>query len=85
MLGGNPILEVMAPSMPNINDCSIFDYLSTLRAYNSLYMQDYFKQFFIFSFLIKMSMVKAKAIETAFFHSLGNPTEVLHVDYFFCA
>ena len=36
-------------------------------------MQDYFKQFFIFSFLTKMSTVKAKEIETAFFHSLGNP------------
>ena len=43
-------------------------------------MQDYFKQFFvmlfsemIFSFLIKMSMLKAIEIETACFNSLGNP------------
>ena len=42
-------------------------------------MQDYFKRFFalrssevIFSFLIKMSLLKAIEIETAFFHSPGN-------------
>ena len=54
--------------------------LPALKAFNSPYMQYYFKQFFvlhssevIFSFLIKKS--KQKAIETAiaFFHSLGNP------------
>ena len=49
----------MAPSIPY----KVVVYLTTLptlRAYNSLYMQDYFKQFFLFSFRIKMSMVKAK-------------------------
>ena len=36
----------------------------------------------IFSFLIKMSLLKA--IETAFFSSLGNPN-VCMLDYFFYA
>ena len=54
-------------------------------------MQDYFKRFFvlrssemIFSFLIKTSRLKAIEIETAFFHSFGNP-KGLTLDYFFYA
>ena len=54
--------------------------LPTLKACSSPCKQDYFKQFFvlhslevIFSFLIKMSMLKAIETEIAFFHSLGNP------------
>ena len=59
-----------------------FDWVNhpTLRACNSLYMQDYFKQFFvlrslemIFSFLIKKSRLKAIEIEIAFFILLGIP------------
>ena len=53
-------------------------------------MQDYFKQCFvlhcsekIFSFLIKKSRLKIKAIEieTASFHSFGNPKGSV-LDYF---
>ena len=80
----NPIVEVMALSIPYKMIVVYLTTLPTLRAYNSLYMQDYFKQFFLFSFLIKMSMVKAKEIEIAFFHSLGNPKGRMFV-YFFCA
>ena len=65
--------------------------LRTSEACNSPYMQDYFKQFFvlcssedIFSFLIKMLMLKAVEIETAFFHSLGNP-KGRTLNYFFYA
>ena len=54
--------------------------LPTLKVCNSPYMQNYFKLFFvlhssevIFSFLIKMLMLKAIEIETVFFHSLGIP------------
>ena len=54
--------------------------LPLLKACNSAYMQYYFKRFFvlhssevIFSFLNKKSREKAIEIETAFFHSLGNP------------
>ena len=54
--------------------------LPTLKACNSPYIQNYFKLFFvlhcsevIFLFLIKMLMLKAIEIETAFFHSLGIP------------
>ena len=54
-------------------------------------MQDDFKRFFvlrssnvIFSFLVKMSMLKAIEIETAFFHSLGNPKSRT-LDYFLYA
>ena len=57
----------------------------------SLYKQDYFKRFFvlrslemIFSFLIKRLRLKAIEIETAFFHSLGNP-KALTLSYFFYA
>ena len=57
----------------------------TLKACNSSYMQYYFKRFFvlhsfkvIFSFLIKKSRQKAIEIETAFFHSLGNPKGHTH-------
>ena len=80
----NPIVEVMAPSIPYKMIFVSLTMLPTLRAHNSLYMQDYFKQFFLFSFLIKMSMVKAKEIKTVFFHSLGNPKGHTF-DYFFCA
>ena len=93
----NPIVEVMAPSVPYKMIVVYLTTLPTLRAYNSLYMQDYFKRFFLFSFLIKMSMVKAKgtvfckrnyilvkAKETVFFHFLGNPKGHIF-DYFFCA
>ena len=54
-------------------------------------MQDYFKRFLvlcsleaIFSFLIKMLMLKAIEIEIAFFYSLGNPKDRTF-DYFFYA
>ena len=80
----NPIVDVMVPSIPYKMIAVYLTTLPTLRAYNLLYMQDYFKQFFLFSFLIKMSMVKAKEIETVFFHSLGNPKGHIF-DYFFCA
>ena len=67
-------------------ECSMIDCPS-----NSPYLQDYFRQFlvlrfleFIFSFLIKMSMLKAIEIETAFFHSPGNPKGRM-LDYFFYA
>ena len=63
--------------------------LLTLKACNSLYMQYYFKQFFvlhssevIFSFLIKTSRQKAVEIETAFFHPLGN-SKGRTLDHFF--
>ena len=64
----------------------------TLKACNSPYMlQYYFKRFFvlhssepIFSFLIKRSRQKAIEIETAFFHSLGNPKGYT-LDHFFYA
>ena len=49
----------MAPSIP-YKMVVYLTTLPTLRAYNSLYMQDYFKQVFLFSFRIKMLMVKAK-------------------------
>ena len=59
--------------------------------YIYLYMQFYFKRFFvlhfsevIFSVLIKKSEVKAIEIETAFFHSLGNP-KGRTLDHFFYA
>ena len=70
-----------------------FDWVNhpTLRACNLPYMQDYFKRFFvlrsseiIFSFLIKTSRLKAIEIETAFFHSLGNP-KGRTLNYFFYA
>ena len=93
----NLIIEVMAPLIPYKMIIVYLTTLPTLRAYNSLYMQDYFRQFFLFSFLIKMSMVKAngtvfykrncimaKAKETVFFRSLGNPKGHTF-DYFFCA
>ena len=61
----------------------------TSKACNSPYMQYYFKRFFvlyssevIFSFLIKKSREKAIEIETAFFHSLGNPKSRT-LDHFF--
>ena len=64
--------------------------LPTLKAFNSPYMQYYFKRFFIlhsseviFSFLIKKSRQKAIEIETAFFHSLENP-EGCTLDHFLC-
>ena len=66
-------MEDMAPRIPYKMIVVYLTTLPTLRAYNSLYMQDYFKQSFLFSFLSKMSMVTAKEIETVFFHSLGNP------------
>ena len=54
-------------------------------------MQYYFKRFFvlnssevIFSFLIKKSRQKAIEIETAFFHSLGNP-KVRTFDFFYAS
>ena len=54
-------------------------------------MQYYYKRFFvlhssevIFSFLIKKSRQKAIEIETAFFHSLGNP-KGRTLNYFFYA
>ena len=63
----------------------------TSKACNSPYMQYYFKWFFvlnslkvIFSFLIKKSRQKAIEIETAFFHSLGNP-KGRTLDHFFYA
>ena len=63
----------------------------TLKAFNSPYMQYYFKRFFvlhslevIFSFLIKKSRQKAIEIEVAFFHPLGNP-KVRTFDHFFYA
>ena len=53
---------------------------STWKAFNSPYMQYYFKQFsvlhsskVIFSFLIKKSRQQAIEIETAFSQPLGNP------------
>ena len=65
--------------------------LSTLKACNSLYMQYYFKRFFvlhsskvIFSFLIKRSRQKAIETEIAFFHFLGNP-KGRTLDHFFYA
>ena len=65
--------------------------LPTLKACNSPYMQYYFKRFFIlhsseviFSFLIKKSRQKTIEIETAFFHSLGNPKGRI-LDRFFYA
>ena len=70
---------------------SSIELTTTLRACNSLHMQDYFKRFFvlhsseiIFSFLIKKSRLKVIEIETAFFHSLGNPKGCM-LDYFFYA
>ena len=52
----------------------------SLRACNSLYMQDYFKRIFvlrslemIFSSLIKKSTLKAIKIEIVFFHFLEDP------------
>ena len=73
------------------SDCSIFDYLSTLKACNSQYIQYYFRRVYvlyfldiIFLFLIKRSALKAIEIEIAFFHSLGN-LKGHRVDYFFCA
>ena len=63
--------------------------LPALKACNSPYVQYYFKRFFIlhsseviFSFLIKKSRQKAIEIETAFFHSLGNP-KGRTLDHFF--
>ena len=63
--------------------------LQNLKACNSPYMQYYFKRFFvlhsselIFSLLIKKS--RQKAIEIAFFHSLGNP-KGRTLDHFFYA
>ena len=63
----------------------------TLKACNSPYMQYYFKRFSVlhssevmFSFLIKRSRQKALEIETAFFHSLGNP-KGRTLDHFFYA
>ena len=54
-------------------------------------MQDQLKWFFvlrsleiIFSFLIKMSLLKVIEIETEFFHSFGNPN-ICMLDYFFFA
>ena len=47
---GNPIIEVMAPSIPYKMIVVYLTTLPTSRAYNSLYMQDYFKQFFCFHF-----------------------------------
>ena len=63
----------------------------TLKACNSPCMQYYFKRFLvlrssevIFSFLIKKSKQKRIEIETAFFHSLGNP-KGRTLDHFFYA
>ena len=69
--------------------------LSTLKAWNSPYMQHYFKRFFvlhsseaIFSFLIKKSRQNAIETEIAFFHSLGNSRDghwiisfMLHISF----
>ena len=68
------------------------DFLPTLKACNSPYMQYYFKRFFalhssevIFSFLIKTSRQKAIEIEIVlFFHSLEN-RKGCTLDYFFYA
>ena len=55
--------------------------LPALKACNFPYMQYYFKRFYVLhssevisSFLIKRSRQKPIEIETAFFHSIGNPT-----------
>ena len=63
--------------------------LPALKACNSPYMQDYFKRFFvlrfsevIFSFLIKMPMLKAIEIETAFFISLWIPRVTRWIIFF---
>ena len=74
-------MEVIAPSIPYK---MIIVYLTTfpkLRAYNSFYMQNYFRQFFLFSFLIKMSMVKAKG--TVFYKSNCIMAKAKEKLYFF--
>ena len=65
--------------------------LPTLKACNSPCTQYYFKRCFvlhssevIFSLMIKKSRQKAIEIETAFFHSLGNP-KGRTLDHFFYA
>ena len=76
-----------------MNECLFRTTLPTLKACNSTYMQYYFKRCFqivlhssevIFSFLIKKSRQKAIEIETALFHSLGNPNGRT-LDHFFYA
>ena len=81
----------MSRSNPYKRMCLFLTILPTLKACNSPYMQYYFKRFFvlhssevIFSFLIKKSRQKPIEIETAFFHSLGNPKGHT-LDHFFYA
>ena len=63
-----------------INECSISDYPSNFEGLSLALHAILFQTVFvlhssevIFSFLIKTSRQKAIEIETAFFHSLGNP------------
>ena len=74
-----------------IKECLFLTTHPTLKACNSPYMHHYFKRFFvlhssevIFSFQVKKSRQKVIEVETAFFHSLGNPKGHAF-DHFFCA
>ena len=74
------IRVILKYSQAFINECSISEYPSNLKACNSPYVQYYFKRIFCFAFLgsyifISDQKSRQKAIEigTVFFHSLGNP------------
>ena len=74
------VLEKLVTVKPLQMNVSSLTTLPNLKACNSPCMQYCFKRFFvlyslevIFSFLIKRSKQKAIEIETALFHSLGNP------------
>ena len=74
-----------------IKECSISDYPSNFEGLNLALHAILFQRFFvlhssevIFSFLIKKSRQKAIEIETALFHSFGNPKGHT-LDHFFYA
>ena len=98
---GNPPLQALkvgwlAQSQKSCHGQALINvqFLTTLpnsKACNSPYMQDYFKQSFVFCFsevvflfLIKMLMLKAIEIKNFIFHSLGI-SKGLTLDYFFYA
>ena len=80
----NPIVEVMATSMPYKMIVAYLTTLPTLRAFNSLYMKDYFIQFFSVFISDQNVNGKSKRNRNCIFSFPWDPKGHIF-DYFFCA